>query len=539
MFTEADIKGLLRTYPVAPPYIELLSGTGIVTEATLRNEIFQRILNSPDSPGRTSVFELGKDFSVEARVIERLLPAQQGDWARVGASTIITAPEIQRLRDEIQKDLDSGLIHVSSFFVTPMSKEGILDGKVKNGYFIPNKYVRAQQEDLVQELKKEGILDIQSLKKAGVQDPPDFISERDPSSQLLTTHFVTEGFLEDVRNRISEKISTQMWSDLEFLDTRLSSADTSALITLLTAPDGSPLEEIGPFAVSAALLPSLTTTLASYAKSLAEKAHAKGTPNPTLKQQELSKHLSSKAPRQVISHYISTLHPPALSLFNSHFESFKFTEISDAQQTFADKYYTPLVVHKRAIDGLSDKSLRFKLEADLLIHCREVIIPSLGEYASTTPGVEELCSKLTEARELGGIFSHLSAFIGNKLPDTDAMQAVKDSMIQDLGAQLQASNDSAEMVLLALLILLARKGHGALRFSEKNVPVFVPKKQRKQKGAEEPVAEKLLKEVKRKKLPEGVPELLDAVMGAIMKKQKVEEGDVEKLKGVGNDGVSG
>ena len=41
--------------------------------------------------------------------------------------------------------------------------------------------------------------------------------ERDPSSRLLTTHFVTEGFLEDVRNRISEKISTQMWSDLEVI----------------------------------------------------------------------------------------------------------------------------------------------------------------------------------------------------------------------------------------------------------------------------------------------------------------------------------
>jgi len=91
MFTEADIKGLLRTYPAAPPYIELLSGTGIITEATLRTEISQRILDSPHSPGRASVFELGNDFSVEARVIERLLPAQQGDWARVGASTIITA----------------------------------------------------------------------------------------------------------------------------------------------------------------------------------------------------------------------------------------------------------------------------------------------------------------------------------------------------------------------------------------------------------------------------------------------------------------
>lgn len=154
-------------------------------------------------------------------------------------------PELQRLRDQIQRDLDSGLIHVSSFcknnsidlelfrrlpvgtyhwlgndrewvfgtgfleslrsevldslngldgsvsslsldvlrlsfcspielstlfperefplvfmsaVVTPMSKEGVLDGKVKNGHYIPDKYVQAQQEGLVHELRKERIL---------------------------------------------------------------------------------------------------------------------------------------------------------------------------------------------------------------------------------------------------------------------------------------------------------------------------------------------------------------------------------------------
>jgi len=108
-------------------------------------------------------------------------------------------------------------------------------------------------------------------------------------------------------------------------------------------------------------------------------------------------------------------------------------------------------------------------------------------------------------------------------------------MIQDLEAQLQLSNGPAEIVLLALLILLAKRGYGALRFSEKYIPVFVPKKQKKQKGAEEGVAEKLLREVKRKKLSDGVPELLDAVMNAITKKQKVEGGDLEKLKRIGND----
>jgi len=45
-----------------------------------------------------------------------------------------------------------------SVVVTPMSKEGVLDGNVKDGHYIPNKYIRAQQEDLIHELRKERIL---------------------------------------------------------------------------------------------------------------------------------------------------------------------------------------------------------------------------------------------------------------------------------------------------------------------------------------------------------------------------------------------
>jgi hypothetical protein len=42
--------------------------------------------------------------------------------------------------------------------VVPMAKEAVLDGNVKNGYYVPNKYVRAQQDALVESLRLEGIL---------------------------------------------------------------------------------------------------------------------------------------------------------------------------------------------------------------------------------------------------------------------------------------------------------------------------------------------------------------------------------------------
>ena len=178
-------------------------------------------------------------------VLRQLLPRRRSHSLVASKPLIGCRPELQRLRDQIQKDLDSDLIHVSSFcknnsidlelfrrlpvgayhwlgndrewvfgtglleslryevldslsgldgsvsslfldvlrlsscspielstlfperefplafisvVVTPMSKEGALDGKVKDGHYIPNKYIQAQQEDLVHELRKERIL---------------------------------------------------------------------------------------------------------------------------------------------------------------------------------------------------------------------------------------------------------------------------------------------------------------------------------------------------------------------------------------------
>lgn len=89
VFSEPDVKALLRALPSAPPFIELLDGTGIITEKLLRAELSRLILDSPELPGRTSVFELGKELFVEAEAVERLLPAQQETWARIGTAIIV------------------------------------------------------------------------------------------------------------------------------------------------------------------------------------------------------------------------------------------------------------------------------------------------------------------------------------------------------------------------------------------------------------------------------------------------------------------
>lgn len=89
VFSEPDVKALLRALPSAPPFIELLDGTGIITEKLLRAELSRLILDSPELPGRTSVFELGKELFVEAEAVERLLPAKQETWARIGTAIIV------------------------------------------------------------------------------------------------------------------------------------------------------------------------------------------------------------------------------------------------------------------------------------------------------------------------------------------------------------------------------------------------------------------------------------------------------------------
>lgn len=42
--------------------------------------------------------------------------------------------------------------------VAPLVKEGLLDGTCANGRYVPNSYVRAQQDALVERLRLEGVL---------------------------------------------------------------------------------------------------------------------------------------------------------------------------------------------------------------------------------------------------------------------------------------------------------------------------------------------------------------------------------------------
>lgn len=58
-------------------------------------------------------------------------------------------------------------------------------------------------------------VELEALQKEGVQDPIRFVEERVSGARLLETHFVTEEYVEEVREQVSRSVSAQMWINLK------------------------------------------------------------------------------------------------------------------------------------------------------------------------------------------------------------------------------------------------------------------------------------------------------------------------------------
>jgi hypothetical protein len=282
---------------------------------------------------------------------------------------------------------------------------------------------------------------------------------------------------------------------------------------------GPTLEKICAYIISTELSPALISTSTSFAESLAKKALSKRSPNPTLRSQDLSKHLSSIAPPQLVAHFIPTLQPLASSLLSSHLETLKLAESTTAKQAFAEKHLTRLITHHRGISDLFDKPLKSKLSSDLLTHTHEIIIPALGKLPPTIPmpDIEEFRSQLTSSDTPADVIAHFNTFLGDKAtPSEEAIQAMKRTIIGDLRVKLEGSNDASLVVLITCLLLLASGSQGVLKASGKYVP-------------------KLLKELKRKKAGQEVMDVLERVKQGVVGGVVVAEGDLQVLKGVGRE----
>jgi hypothetical protein len=106
-----DTKALFRLLTPPSPYLELTTGTGIITESHARASIAQ-IIGAGEE--RTSIFAIAGELSIDPRAVERLLPAEEG-WGRVGASAIVRPEEFLRLKSQLETEIAGGVVDTREF----------------------------------------------------------------------------------------------------------------------------------------------------------------------------------------------------------------------------------------------------------------------------------------------------------------------------------------------------------------------------------------------------------------------------------------
>ncbi|KAI5846278.1 hypothetical protein DFP73DRAFT_383338 [Morchella snyderi] len=621
MIADKDIKALFRGYssqsssplatpeiPLPPPYLELLSGTGIILERSAKEEIETRVIRdiSHERP-RTSIVQLASELSLESRTIERLLPYHREGWGRIGASTIVTTGEFKRLSGDLSRELLNGVVQVAEFcrrneidtdlfrkLLPPVAGEGTwqwlghdrtwvvgtafykakerdiqkslidekrpvdmpaivadsnlpsiflktvvstliksqgLNGIIEGGYYVPEAYVVQRQNSIADDLRRDGFIATETLRKEGIEAPEEFIRDKVPSARLLGAHFVTADFIASVEGSILEHIERQMWSDLKDLDLRLNAADEK-LLRQVIVKDLPELREITERIVSKDLEPILTEACHEFAVQQAEVAWKKRSKDKdvSFRSQELFKHLAAKnesLPTPLLSYFVNALYPQASLAFSVRLRELKDSEIRIAEGVFVERCYTRFRLHHLGLEALVDASLKTKLASDLLEYAKGMISSSLDKLESAlihsgkpldlqqlrlVIRAESAKPQLALKGIENGLIKLIQQDLAFELPSDNELGKRKRGMLDEMQLQLEATKDPSLMLLLTTIILHSSKASGILKSTGKYVP-------------------KLLKDLgKRDQIAEVDLEVLSSAKDAVIGRKNIGEKEAEQLR---------
>jgi len=194
-----------------------------------------------------------------------------------------------------------------------------------------------------------------------------------------------------------------------------------------------------------------------------------------------------------------------------------------------DKYHARFAVNLRGLQSVADGLLRSKLALDLLQHVRDSVPGGLEKLEAALledpqANLQPL-QDLQEALQRQGISAEEQlrdverAF--RSFPDSqlcvDVFPKKKASMMREMTAQLQNSNDLSLSLLLTLLLVLGKRGDGVIRATGKYVP-------------------RLLREVQAAGIvTQAQIQLLSTVKAAAVGKGSVSDEEIEELKRIGKE----
>lgn len=193
---------------------------------------------------------------------------------------------------------------------------------------------------------------------------------------------------------------------------------------------------------------------------------------------------SSSVPVDILTSLSNEIQPAVATKFGQRIADLKRIAADAATTMFCEKGYARFQMHKIALQGLTDSSLRSKLATDLVAYSRELLLGQLDKLEDLSKtNTTILSSPIYEFRAAIQLMGKSSAKPEQLLSDIDQslktfMEAMsiplcssadveyqKNEYLRDLKHQLHKTNDPSLALILTLIMLYARLGPGALRAS--------------------------------------------------------------------------
>ncbi|KAK6522074.1 hypothetical protein TWF281_002643 [Arthrobotrys megalospora] len=430
-----------------------------------------------------------------------------------------------------------------------VGKDGDVDGVWMGSTFVPTVYKVRRQDEVVEMLKRDGVVGVKVVKRGYIDRAEEFLKEKVGEVLLLKENYVTNEWLEGIEKTAEKEVEDTGVVDFRELASKLTPEEQTNVQERFRKKQTRKLLEHGGCLVAKELTDEMLKASLAYAKEDAEVAWAateKGRPMALasgLSWRSLSMSLvkeNAEVPQAVLDSIAQSMLPKISVKYVERVGELRETANAAARVYFVDKVYLRFVVNSAAIEKIQDAGVQEKLAQDLAVYYQKIIgdgLTKLRDRVADTQSqrmnerIEDAISSVKnvfssdDIKPMAGLhviqqeLESLMKDIGvNRATEEaeegkEAVTAKIAEMRRELKTQLEKASDLSLMLLVVLILLFSEHEGGILRATGKYAP-------------------KILKQL-RHRLTEADYEFLSSVKGAVIARSSMGGEDVERLRGVG------
>ncbi|KAK6330939.1 hypothetical protein TWF718_003133 [Orbilia javanica] len=425
-----------------------------------------------------------------------------------------------------------------------IGKEDV-DGVWMGGTFVPLVYKTRRQNDVVDALKRDGVIEVKAVKRGYIDKPDVFLKETVGEVVLFKEHYVTKEWLEGIEKAAEKEVDDTGVVNVKELANKLTPEEQLNVQELFRKKQTRKLLEHGGLLVTRELLDKLLKTSLGYAKEEAEKAWAAAEKGKSMaltsgiSWRSLSTFLAKedRVPQAASDSIAQNILSKVSSSYSDRVGELREMANAAARVYFVDKVYLRFVINCAAIEKIQDAGVQEKLAQDLMIYYQKIVMDGLTKLQDRVADtqsqrmnerIEDAISTVTNVfssddnKPIAGLnviqqeLESLMKYVGVNRRTEEFEASVKDKMEEmrrELRAQLEKASDLSLMLLVVLILLFSEHEGGILRATGKYAP-------------------KILKQL-RHKLTDADYEFLNSVKGAVIARSSVGGETMDRLRAWG------